>query len=91
MSEMPSDPDMQDPQYQQIPYPNVPLRDDDRPVTGRTFWDMLAGKGPMILLILIVGVIGALLILKRDEIDWESIMAFLSRSQGSIGTSPSVR
>ena len=74
MSEMPSDPYQQDPQYQQIPYPEVPLQDDDRPVTGRTFWDMLAGKGFIILAILIVVAVSALVILKRDEIDWAYIM-----------------
>lgn len=74
MSETPSDqyPDGQMP-FEDVPLQDIPMQ-DPRPVTGRTIWDLLAGKGILILGILIAIVVAVILVINRDEIDWKSIL-----------------
>ncbi len=67
------EPDRQDPPE----FPDVPLQEPPREVTGRTVWDILAGKGLLILGLLISVLTAAYLIVIRDEIDWSAITDFL--------------
>jgi len=78
MSQMPSDPYETPLQPGTGPYPDVPLQDmeEQAPVTGRTFWDLVSGKGLLILGVLIAAAVAALIILNRNEIDWESVRQF---------------
>ena len=70
MSEMPSDPQLQQ-------YPDVPMQDIKQPVTGRTFWDAVSGKGLLILAILLATAAAALVIVNRESIDWQMILTLL--------------
>ena len=78
MSQMPSEPYEIPPQAGTSPYPDVPMQDigEPAPVTGRTLWDLVAGKGLLILGVLIAIAVAALIILNRDEIDWEQVKAY---------------
>ena len=70
MSEMPSDPQLQQ-------YPDVPMQDMPQQVTGRTFWDAVSGKGLVILGVLLAIVVAALVYVNRDSIDWKDILMLL--------------
>ena len=70
MSEMPSDPQLQQ-------YPDVPMQDMEQPVTGRTFWDVVSGKGLLILVVLLAIAAAILVIVNRDSIDWQWILSLL--------------
>lgn len=72
MSEMPSDP--------MDGFPEVPMQDMGPPVTGRTFWDVVSGKGILILAALLVLAAAVALILLRDSIDWEPVILFLKEN-----------
>ena len=72
MSEAPSDPLQR--------YPDVPLQDPEPQTTGRTFWDLVSGKGRLILVALIVAVAAVMLFLNRNEIDWAEVRDFFVQS-----------
>ena len=79
MSQTPSD-QYDIPQPGMGQYPDVPMQDmeqEQSPVTGRTFWDAVAGKGVLILAVLIAGVVAALILIHRDDIDWEAVIAYV--------------
>ena len=69
MSEMHSDhmPDPQDIQSEEQP----------RQVTGRTFWDLMSGKGLLVLLLAVSAVGISVVYLNRDSIDWTAVRQFI--------------
>ena len=78
MSQTPSEPYDLPPQPGMGNYPDVPMQDleEPAPVTGRTFWDLVSGKGVLILGILIIVATAVLIVLYRDEIDWEVVKSY---------------
>lgn len=54
-------------------YPDVPVQDLQPETTGRTFWDLVSGKGPLILAVLVAAVAAILVAMNRDSIDWDSV------------------
>lgn len=63
------------PHIDQSPPQTLPAYDDRREVTGRTFWDVMSGKGYLIVLAIIIAIVSILLIINRDSIDWDAIFA----------------
>lgn len=64
-------------QYDMAGYQDVPMMEPEREATGRTFWDLLSGKGLILLAVAVCAVIAALVLINRDSIDWQAVLEFL--------------